>query len=140
MTIEMKDSEILDIPTKQDVPIKPNRWKPALLAILFLFFYQKNRLQNIDHRSIIYMEFCNRIFWILIPNIFPFLFVTTHRSTSIILSYLLGNIVGVFLKSLVLGNLLSIGVFQFIKNKNWAMLVLMIFASWMLLTTFTIQI
>ncbi len=165
----MKDSEILDIPTEQDTPIKISKWRPALLAILFLNIVFVLKLLFLPQHLILFFSFAPIILalyffikkvnhntlaigqlfvWsstivflglLIIPILTPFFFVH-EMSASEKTTYILGHIVGTFLKSIVLGNLLSIGVFQFIKNKNWAMLILMIFTSWMLLTTFTIEI
>lgn len=42
--------------------------------------------------------------------------------------------VGSFFRCIILGSMLSFGVFHLIKNKSWSMLFLMIFASWMFQT------
>jgi hypothetical protein len=163
-TINMKDETILD----ESVNFSPpqNKWKLASQAILILiiglsitsllqeilptilthyvsiifalyFFIKRINYEDINLGVLFYWGTFIVFGAYLIFNTIHLLFFS-DRITDSFLSFITFNL-GSFLRSTILGNMLSFGVYHFIKSKSWSMLILMILTSWMFLTLLVVD-
>ena len=141
--------------------IPQNKWKLALLSILILtiglyitMLLQKNIttvlvqylamilalyffIKRINYEEIKIGELFLWSTFIIFTSYFSFhVFDFFYFNVNTVQAnfFLIGLFIGSSLRSIIFGNMLSIGVFHLIKNKNWAMLILMILMSWVFTT------
>ena len=156
----MNDNKnILDESFNESLP--QNKWKLAFLSILILtigyaitMLFQKQILVTISSYStkILALYFfikrinyedinIGKLFWwstfiifggYLILNTFHLLFIS-DRVIDSLSSFIFFNL-GALFRSIIFGNMLSIGVFHLIKNNSWAILISMILTSWVFQT------
>lgn len=107
-----------------------------LLVGVLYFFYKKTNLveYGIGDRFL----WCTLIIFsgYMMLSIF---FLVTIDSGPFNLTFFLFSGLGNLFRSVILANFLSIGIYHLIKNRNWAMLVLMVFVCWFCLTTLAVN-
>ena len=158
----MKNENILDESFNEFPP--QNKWKLALLSILILtigyaitMLFQNQILVTISSYTtkIIALHFfikrinyedidIGKLFWwstfiifggYLIVNTFHLLFISEWIIDSL-LTVIFFNL-GALFRSIIFGNMLSIGVFHLIKNNRYSTLISMILMSWIFQTMLT---
>jgi hypothetical protein len=155
----MNIENILDESFNESPP--QNKWKLALLSILILtigyaitMLFQNQILVTISSyaskilalyffiKRINYEDIdIGKLFWwstfiifggYLIVNVFHLLFISDQIIDSL-LTFIFFNL-GALFRSIIFGNMLSIGVFHLIKNDRYSTLISMILTSWIFQT------
>lgn len=153
------NDNILDESFNESPP--QNKWKLALLSILILtigyaitMLFQNQILVTISSyaskilalyffiKRINYEDIdIGKLFWwstfiifggYLIVNVFHLLFISDQIIDSL-LTFIFFNL-GALFRSIIFGNMLSIGVFHLIKNDRYSTLISMILTSWIFQT------